>query len=299
MHLENQVGAGRDLSRRPLRDDRWLLSRGVANQQALRLVRLLSENDDVVDDSADARANLSRLNPFVFFEVGRHFEILVLDYAARGNRIFLWKIKHHVGLADVPAFVELRSGRKVFSNAFLCPLIDPRCYSVDVLFGKPAIVGEVAIVRVCVPRRHHTRRYLLFYRTRPRPRVLVRHQRHRRYFTGAVTLNAVVKEDWRHVPVKSNVALLRIARAASQSDDAECNNQKSGDRGCKRLFHGLSYASNKIQCPGKKSLGKLVFKIQHEWETCQQNLWARRSVGAPTGHFIFFPALLMRPCSLA
>src|SRR5262249_2899653 len=221
VNLKNELRSSGDLSGQSFRNYRRLFSWSVADYQSLRLHPLLREDDDVMNDSANARSNLGCLNPLVFGEVGRNAEVLVLDHARGRHRIFLWQIKHNVGLADVPAFQELRRWWEVFGVTFFRSLIHPSDDRVDVLLREFAVIQELAVMRIGVPRRHRPISDLLLYRTRPGPRVLISQQRHRRDLAGPMALHAVVEEDWRDVFRKSRLSLLCVAGSACESNDTE------------------------------------------------------------------------------
>ena len=61
-------------------------------------IRIDQVDDHVVHDRPVARSDFNRLHPFVFGEIRRHLEVLVLDGAAGRNRIVLVHRPDGVGL---------------------------------------------------------------------------------------------------------------------------------------------------------------------------------------------------------
>src|SRR5690242_15738849 len=136
-----------------------------------------------------ARSNFSSLDIHVLFEIRRDLEIFVRYLTSSRDCEFLRQIEDDIGFSDVPAFGELWRRGHVFRIALLRTLVDPAHDRINILLREPAIILECSVVWIGVPGRHHTGRYFLLDRLRPRSRILVAQQRHRRYFARPMTRN--------------------------------------------------------------------------------------------------------------
>ena len=112
------------------------------------------------------------------------------------------------------------------------PAVRPRDDGLDLLVAQARVVRELAEARVGEPRRHLARLDLRLDRARPRPRVPVRHQRHRRHLVRPVAACAVVEQDGADVLVVGrNVLGRRAGRAGQrQSDDTRRRDDGAHDR---------------------------------------------------------------------
>ena len=162
-------------------------------------LRIAREEDHVVDDGAGAGPHFDRLNPFVLAESRRHAEVLVLDGAVCRDRIVLRHRHDGVRLANLPAVGVLRSRGQIRGIALRRAGARPPDDRVPVGVAQPAIVREPAVRRIRVPCWHPAARHLLADRLRPRPRVLVRQERHRRDLARPMTRRAVLVKDGRDI----------------------------------------------------------------------------------------------------
>src|SRR3989442_1753921 len=69
-------------------------------------------------------------------------------------------------------------------------------------FAQAAIVQELAVRRIRVPRRHQAERDFFTNGLRPGARVLEGEKRHRRDFAGPVAVGAILIKDRRDVPTE-------------------------------------------------------------------------------------------------
>jgi hypothetical protein len=76
-------------------------------------------------DGTGARANLQRLDPLVFREVGLHLEVLIWNLARCRHGVFLFHGDDDVGLADLPALRIFGLLRQVSLIAFRRAGVDP------------------------------------------------------------------------------------------------------------------------------------------------------------------------------
>ena len=155
----------------------------------------------VMNDGAVTRTQLNDFGEAI--DVERHLRVEVLDrqLALGGNGDLERHLDHEVRLAaERPALREFRRRRQVGGVAARRARIHPAGDGFDLLLGKAAIVPHrQAVLGIGAPRRHLTRHDLRFDRLRPRPCIVVRHQRHRGDFAGAMAAGALLGNDRRHV----------------------------------------------------------------------------------------------------
>ncbi len=126
--------------------------------------------------------------------------------AARRQRVRL-RLDNHVGRSELLlqrphiGIGERHRRRHVGRVALRRAAIHPAHDGLDFLLAQPQVVLELldADVAVVAVRRHLARQHLLLDRTRPGPRFLVGHQRHRPDRVGLMALLAVLLEDRRNV----------------------------------------------------------------------------------------------------
>src|SRR6185295_646674 len=164
-----------------------------------RLTGFANIDHNVMHNRKITGASLERLNVAVLFEVGRHGEMLIRDRAFGRNCELDWHLKNHIGLADLPAACELRCLRQILWITLLRAAIHPSDNRIDFFLRQSSIVFPTAVLRIGVPGRHLLRGHLLPNRFRPRPGLLVAHQRHWRDLAGPVTAHTVLVENWRDV----------------------------------------------------------------------------------------------------
>ena len=159
----------------------------------------------VMHDRARAgpRLGLDSLHVAIFGEAAVGDVIDPHVRTARGNDMRLRNLDDEIGLADVPDIVvfELPWRRHVGHVALLRALVDPRRDRRDLLLGQRGVVLEFlnADVALDVPRRHQARDRLCLDRSRVRPRVFIRNQRHRRVRFGPVAVLARALKNRRDV----------------------------------------------------------------------------------------------------
>ena len=156
-------------------------------------------DDHVMDHGAVAGTHFVGLDPLVFGEAGRHFEVLVGDGAGRRDRVVLLHRQHRVGLADRPALGIVRRRRQVAGDAFRRAGRHPAGNRVLLRVRQPAVVFELADAGGRVPRRHAAGPDARGDRPRPGAHLGVVHERHRRDLPGAMAGGAVGVENRRHV----------------------------------------------------------------------------------------------------
>ena len=198
--------------------------RGAGRTLAARRARV---DDDVVDDRGGARLHFVGLNPPVFGEVRGNFEILVVDGAVRGNRIFLAEREDRIGLADAPAVGIDRLRGKVGGVAFGRAGRDPVQNGFFLDVGQAAVVQERAVRRIGVPGRHRALGDLRADRPGPGARVAKSQERHRRNFARPVASRAVLVKDRRDVLGKRRRA--RGRAGALSVCKRRCNEEPASD----------------------------------------------------------------------
>ena len=165
--------------------------------------------EQVVHGTTVAGPNLPVGNEAILSEVRRDYQVLVRNLPGSRNRIVLLHRQHCVGRADVP-LVGIDGGRRqIRSLAFWRTGRDPLGDRLLVRGAQLTRTHEGAVLRIGVPRRHRPVGNLARDRLRPRTRVLVGEQRHRRDVTGPMATRAVREEDRRHVLVERRRGVLR------------------------------------------------------------------------------------------
>ena len=186
-------------------------------------------DDDVVDGGASAGPHFEGLEPPVFRQVRRDLEELVVERAARRDRVVLLHREDGVRLAHPPSVGELRRRRQILRIAFRRSTARPLEKNVLVSLGQTAIVHELGVRRIVgVPWRHRAVLHLRGDRPCVRPRVLIRKERHRADLSGAVTVRAILVKDRRDVFVECRGGLgTRRHRISDETRYGE-----SSDRAC-------------------------------------------------------------------
>ena len=157
------------------------------------------------------------LHPFVLGEVRRNLEVLVLDEpigrapcsrpASADDRVRLCRAPSRRRTSAAGAGPSDRpSARRCSPSAGCIAFSSSR---------QAALVGELPVGLVGVPRRHDAGDDLVADVLRVRPRVLVGEERHRRDFARPVTARAVLVEDRRDIlRERRDAAPDRAVRAA-------------------------------------------------------------------------------------
>ncbi len=165
-------------------------------------------------------------------EVGGDLDVLVLDEAfgwhpVVGNREDQIRFPNH------PAVNEPRRRGQVLRVALGRAVVGPSKQRLAIGSRQASIVGELAVFRIGVPGRHVGVADFVADRLRMRPCVVIRQERHRADLPGAVTSDAVLVEDGRHVLAerrdrrscpRRGVGVLRarlpaLARCCTHGDD--------------------------------------------------------------------------------
>ena len=246
MQLEDEIGPLRDELRRalavePLRPEAGielaedvvpLFHRVAADDVALRLVlvglaghrsfhpfrsRRPDPNFAVVQHLRVTRPHFGGHHPHVFLEVGLHHHVLVVDGAARRHFERLRHLHDYIG-RDVPAGWEhafRRGGRRVARRG---AGVGPARQRVELVGAQHPflLVGVVLEPGFGKPRRHRLRLRRLLDPERPRPRLLVGEERHRRHLAGPVAGLAVRLEDGQDVLVEGRRLTSRSYGCAKQ-----------------------------------------------------------------------------------
>jgi hypothetical protein len=125
--------------------------------------------------------------------------VRVFHFASRRNLHRLGHLHHHIRSRNIPACAPLPWSRRIRRiprrRSCLCPCCDGR----DLLRAQRWIIRKRSVARIGKPRRHHPHLDLRRHLARPRPRLLVSHQRHRRSFPTPVATLAFVLQDRNHV----------------------------------------------------------------------------------------------------
>ncbi len=167
-----------------------------------RRVGIANERDDVMRVLAVRGPGFGELHVLVFGEIGRQPDILIIDSARRRNIKRSRDLKHHVRLADRPAFGEGQSLRRVLGIAGLGAAIHPSHQRLHFGVRQPAVIRKFSVMRIGEPRRHLLSEHRCFDRLRVRPRALIVEQRHRGSFAGPVAALAVFLENGENVLIE-------------------------------------------------------------------------------------------------
>ena len=152
---------------------------------------IANERDDVVGVLAIGRPRFGELNVAIFGEIGGQPDVLIIDGARGGNVERRGDFKHHVRLADGPAFGKLQRCRSVLRVAGFRSAIDPGHQRLHVGFRQRAVVGELAKMRIGEPGRHLLAEHRALDGFRIGPRAFVVQERHRGSFARPVAALAV------------------------------------------------------------------------------------------------------------
>ena len=113
----------------------------------------------------------------------------------RGHREFLRHGQHQVRLAKSPFGRKLARRRCVLGITLRTTLVYPGQQRIAVLGFQTAVVGELAVLRIGVPRRHSPFTHHFADGLRPGGGIVVIQQRHRADLSGAMTFLAVFLQD--------------------------------------------------------------------------------------------------------
>ena len=159
--------------------------------------------DDAFSGAGTARTDFDRLRPFVFFEISRDGEVLILDFTFGGDFEGFWNFEDGIGGAagEIPADGPVARRRSIVRIAFGSAGIGPIGDGFDFGFGQPAIVQEP--IAFGEPRRHNPAGDGVADGFRPGADVFVSGEGHGRDFAGAVAFLASILEDREDVAIKS------------------------------------------------------------------------------------------------
>ena len=220
-----------DQAARVRREDIAVLpQRVLVQEQADRILfRILDEVGREVVDHLEAlrvhRLALDRHHVHVFCESGidQHVNDVVRTRLREDIRFV--HLDDDVGLADEPRQIvgERARSRQVRRVAHRRAVVHPFGDRLHLAVGQRRIVLELgdAHVAIDVPRRHLAIDDLRANRARPRPGLLIGHQRHRRDGAEPVTRLAVLLENWRHILRESDLRGLCAAGGRKQQHRAD------------------------------------------------------------------------------
>ena len=149
------------------------------------------------------RQNFHRCDPRVSFERRGQRDQFPLEHTLR--RHFMRRQVHHRFRLDTPATGRPVNRRgRVLGIAFGGPAVDPFHQRVDLALLQRSIIGEMPILRICEPWRHLPHGHRSLDRLRPRPRIFVAEQRHRRNLSWTVTGLTVFLKNGKDVFVEGD-----------------------------------------------------------------------------------------------
>ncbi len=220
-------------------------------------------------DLAVARADLDRLHPLRFGEVGRNVEVLVLDGAVGWQLVVLLHLQDDVGRAGAPAFGELGSRGQQRRIALRCAAVGPGDQRCALRIGDHPLVVKRTRGRVGMPRRHVPLAHLVPDRLGPRPGLLISEERHRGDFARAMAARAVLENDRRYVlgeggsvlvggSPRGILAFRRDAARGSNPDERYRNNS---------VFHAHTTPMERVDDPPAGSVrgGSIVGHAANDW----------------------------------
>ena len=152
--------------------------------------------------AAVAGPDLHGFHPFVLSEMRRHRDVLIVDDALGRHVERLRHFENHVRLGDPPAFGELHRLRRIRGISFRRSAVDP-CHQRLLLAGRQRkIVGELAVMRIGLPRRHLAAQQRSTIALAHGRACCVSEQRHRRSFARAMAALAALFQNGLNVFVK-------------------------------------------------------------------------------------------------
>ena len=184
---------------------------------------------DVVGGRVVAGPHLGRRHRHHVVERQRGVEVEVGRLALRVDLPRDGELDDVVGLTPfrmAPARGREARGFRGRPGAFGGAAVRPRGDRLDLLVAQAGVVREVPEARVGEPRRHLARLDLGLDGTRPRPRVAVRQQRHRRHLVRPVAARAVVEQDGADVLVVGRDVL---GRRPSRAGQRQCDDTRRYD----------------------------------------------------------------------
>ena len=156
-------------------------------------------HDHVVDHFARARPDLDRLHPLVLGEVRRNLEVLVFHESICGHLVVRSASRRPRPARRAPSHRRTSAPAGGPSDLPGRAVVRPALDDGLLLIAQAALVGELAVGLVGMPRRHDAGDDLVADLLRVRPRAVVREERHRRDLARPVTAGAVLVKDRRDV----------------------------------------------------------------------------------------------------
>ncbi len=178
-----------------------------------------------MDDAAVARLSLGRLDPHVMLKSRIDDEVLVVDHSGCRDLERFGHLDDEVGLGNPPAFGKRGRSRKLRPVPFGTAVVDP--LGNHLLFGArhTGVIGELAILRIGVPRRHPLAVDHVPHILRPGRNLAVIGQSEGSDLARAVTLHTARLHDAGNLVRVGDVSFFRPAAHA-------------GDAATDRLDHG-------------------------------------------------------------
>ena len=140
--------------------------------------------------AAVAGQDFAGLNPFVFGEVRRNVNVLVIVHGGFGNDK-LGNGENDIR-QDMPARLESRGGRQVFRVALFHSTFDPLIDRRDIGVAQARVVCKFTDLRIFVPGRHLSLLHVLLNHSREGHNLIVGHERHGRDIVRAMAHHAVL-----------------------------------------------------------------------------------------------------------
>ena len=165
------------LARQPEREDLFGRRRRGRGPGA----RPLHEDRGAADDRRRAGEKIDGADPACFGGPGRERELLRVLHLVGGERELRRQLQREIRRAQLPFVLQLDRGQLLIERAARVAAGGPRQDDVQLLRRQRVGALDLAVAFVSIPRRHVRGHELRADRLRPRKRVVVGHQRHRRH----------------------------------------------------------------------------------------------------------------------
>ena len=184
--------------------------------------------------------HLRGLDPLVLGESGIDDEVLVADLPFGRHLVGLLRhVDDLVRLAAAASPATYWRGGQIGRIALRRAVGHPALDQLLLLVGEPSVVGELAVLRIGVPRRHALVAHDLVDHLRPADRFLVGGQRERGDLAAAVTFDAALLEDAGDLLRVRDLGVgLGLADTADQAADrvrAQAGDRLAGEQLVERL----------------------------------------------------------------
>src|SRR6266849_11142513 len=167
----------------------------------------VDQNIGVMDQALVAGANLDGFEPARAIHRGAENEIPIGVCAAGRKPVRPLGFDDDVGLAELPAFDELRLRGEIGRITFECALIDPSLNTGELFFGETQLVSKLWLARLGKPRRHDALLGDCDNLSGVRFCIRVGEEREWAGLAGPVARRARAIEDWRDVAIESYLRL--------------------------------------------------------------------------------------------